>query len=345
MLKTIQRQLVLIAIISALAGISADAAELSLRRQCGSSGSVVTLGDVAEIYTADAKQVEYLAAIELFPAPSATQQRVLRVREIQDLLMLRGVNLTEHRFSGSSQVVVTSASEPSADGDQEISSSAAKRIQRRMQVAILQYIKMKTGSDEPRIVQFESMPAFAHAAASQSQQISISGGTAPWTGEQHFDVKIDSPEGPQRFTLDAQIIIPSLVVAASHSLSRGAVVRESDLVLVRDSTRDGGSNVYHAIEEVAGKQTTSAVPDGKIIAPDDLKAQVMVHKGDVVTVYARSAGIRARTTARARDDGSLGELVTIETMQERKPFQARVCGVRETEVLAQNAEGKMQNAE
>jgi len=55
----------------------------------------------------------------------------------------------------------------------------------------------------------------------------------------------------------------------------------------------------------------------------------------VVTVYAQSAGIRVRTTARARDDGGLGDLVTMETMQDRKPYQARVCGMRETEVLAQ----------
>jgi hypothetical protein len=42
-----------------------------------------------------------------------------------------------------------------------------------------------------------------------------------------------------------------------------------------------------------------------------------------------------RTTARARDEGGLGDLVTMETMQDRKPYQARVCGAHEAEVLAQ----------
>ncbi len=58
--------------------------------------------------------------------------------------------------------------------------------------------------------------------------------------------------------LDVQVTVPSAVVAAAHSLSRGAVIRESDLALVREAPRDGESGVFHSIEEVVGKQTTRA---------------------------------------------------------------------------------------
>ncbi|MGD0517958.1 MAG: flagellar basal body P-ring formation chaperone FlgA [Thermoguttaceae bacterium] len=329
-----QRIIVLLMILPALAWNTSLAAELRLRQQCSPHGSVVTLGDIAEIYSADARQAEKLAAVELFPAPPAAQQRVLRVREVQDILALQGINLAQHRFSGASQIVLASAAEP-AHADQSLTSSAVKRAQRRVQEAILQYLQAKTGSNEPRLLQFDTPPALARAAANPVQPISLSGGAAPWTGSQHFELRIDSSEGLAPFTLEVQVIVPSAVVAAVHSLSRGAVIRESDLALVRDAPREGESGVYHSIEEVAGKQAARAVPDGKIIAPDDLQAPLLVHKGDVVTVYARSAGIRVRTIARARDDGSLGDLVTMETMQDRKPYQARVCGAREAEVLAQ----------
>lgn len=329
-----RRLIILLAAAQALAWSVCEAAELRLRQQCSPRGSVITLGDVAEIYSADAKGAEKLAAMELFPAPAASQQRVIRVREVQDLLVLRGINLAEQQFSGSSQVVVTSASEP-VRADQALTSSAAKRIHRRVQEAVLQYLQSKTGSDEPRSLQFETTPALAVAAANPAQPISISGGTAPWTGMQHFEAAIDSPAGPSRFKLDVQVAVPSAVVVAAHSFSRGEVIRETDLSLVRETPRDGESVVFHAIEDVVGKQTTRAVPDGKILSADDLQAPLIVHKGDVVTVYARSAGIRVRTIARARDDGGLGDLVTMETMHDRKPYQARVCGVREAEVLAQ----------
>jgi flagella basal body P-ring formation protein FlgA len=330
-----QRIIVLLTIVPALACGSSQAAELCLRQQCSPHGSVVTLGDVAEIFTSDAHQAEKLAAVELFPAPPAAQQRVLRVREVQDLLTMRGFNLTEYQFSGSNQVVLTSASDP-VQADREFSApSTLKRTHRRLQEAILQYLSSKTGSNELRILQFEATPAMARAAANPARPISISGGTAPWTGMQHFEVAVNSSEGPQRNTLDVQVTVPSAVVAAVHSLSRCAVIRESDLTMVHEAPRDCEGIVFHAIEEVVGKQTTRAIPDGKIIASDDLQAPLMVHKGDVVTVYARSAGISVRTTARAKDDGGLGELVTMETMHDRKTYQARVCGVHEAEVLAQ----------
>jgi flagella basal body P-ring formation protein FlgA len=329
-----RRLIVLLIVVSIPACGSSQAAELRFRQQCSPHGSVVTLGDIAEIYSADNQQAGKLAAIELFPAPSAAQPRVLRIKEVQDLLALKGINLAEHQFSGSSQVILTSASEP-VRSDQTLTASAVKRAHRRVQEAILQYLQSNTGSEEPRFLQFETTPALARAAANPTQPISIGGGTAPWTGSQRFEVRIDSTEGLAPFTLDVQIAVPSAVVAAVHSLSRGAVIRDTDLALVHDAPRDGESGVFHSIEEVAGKQATRAVPDGKIIAPDDLQAPLMVHKGDVVTVYARSAGIRVRTTARARDDGGLGDLVTMETLHDRKPYQARVCGAREAEVLAQ----------
>jgi flagella basal body P-ring formation protein FlgA len=334
MTKYMQRIIVVLMFMPALAWNSSQAAELRFRQQCSPHGAVVTLGDIAEIYSADAEQAGKLAAIELFPAPPAAQQRVLRVREVQDLLSMRGINLAEQRFSGSSQIVLTSASEP-IRADQSLTSSAIKRAHRRVQEAILQYLQTKSGSGETRYLQFETPTALARAAANPVQPISVSGGSPPWTGSQRFEVKIDSSEGLAPFTIEAQVTVPSAVVAAVHSLSRGAVIRESDLAIVRDAPRVGESGIFHSIEEVAGKQTTRAVPDGKIIVPDDLQAPLLVHKGDVVTVYAQSAGIRVRTTARARDDGGLGDLVTMETMQDRKPYQARVCGMRETEVLAQ----------
>ncbi len=68
--------------------------------------------------------------------------------------------------------------------------------------------------------------------------------------------------------------------------------------------------------------------------PDDLRPPLWVHRGDVVTVYANTAGIRIRTTARARDDGSQGELVAVESLLDRSTYYARVSGIREVEVFA-----------
>ena len=59
-----------------------------------------------------------------------------------------------------------------------------------------------------------------------------------------------------------------------------------------------------------------------------------MHRGEVVTVLARAGGIRVRTNARAHEEGSVGELVAVESLANRSTYYARVTGNREVEVYA-----------
>ena len=129
-------------------------------------GPVVKLGDVAEIFAADRRQADRLAAIELFPAPLAPQQRFLRVRELQDLLLLRGVNLAEHSFSGSSQVTVQGHVSPPRRPEaapKALPPAAARKIKQRVCEAVTQYLKEHAAADQPWIVEAELGDAEARA--------------------------------------------------------------------------------------------------------------------------------------------------------------------------------------
>jgi flagella basal body P-ring formation protein FlgA len=317
--------------------ISAHSAELRLRQQCSPKNALVKLGDIAEIITTDAKEADALNQIELFPAPASDQPRVLKVRELQDLLALRGLNLANHRFSGSAQVQIA-ADKKRAASDQPLSEQAVKRAQRRLQEAILKYVQDQSATNQPRTVQFDLTAAQLRAAANASLQISVHGGNAPWTGEQRFVISAETAEGPTSFPLNVRVNVPSSVVAALHALPRGAMIHATDLTLVHGDPRDDSENgAFHTIEEVVGKQATKVIAEGKVLTPDAVQAPLLVHRGDVVTVYSRTAGIRIHTTARAKDDGALGDLVAVESLTNRQAFTARICGPRETEVFAQAA--------
>lgn len=83
----------------ALGNDTAAAAEIHLRGECRTDGVLVLLADVAEIYSTNPDEVKALGRIDLIPAPADGQKRYLRLREIEDLLVLRGLNMREHRFS------------------------------------------------------------------------------------------------------------------------------------------------------------------------------------------------------------------------------------------------------
>jgi flagella basal body P-ring formation protein FlgA len=324
---------------------SAPAAELRLRAQCTVEGPVVKLGDVAEILGADRPQADRLAAIELFAAPLAPQQRFLRIRELQDLLLLRGINLTEHSFSGSSQVAVQGRNQPAPATEaapKALPPAVARKIHQHVCEAVTHYLKDHAAADQPWIVEAELGDAETRAVADAGRNLTISGGNPPWIGAQRFLVSVASPKGPLLLTLDAQVSLPETVVVAARGLARGAVIHQSDVELAHASPEDRGD--FHAFVDVIGKEATQAIAAGKPLTQSAIRPQVLVRRGEVVTVWARASGIRIRTMARARDDGGDGELVAVETLTDRGTFFARVSGIREVEVYARAPRAEVSQA-
>jgi flagella basal body P-ring formation protein FlgA len=316
------------------------AAELRLRSQCIVDGSVVKLGDAAEVFSADRKEAERLAAVELFPAPVAPQQRFLNVRELQDLLLLRGVNMAEHSFSGASQITIQTRGKviaPPAHTEtpqQPLSLAATRKISERVCEAVAKYLKENAAADQSWKVEAELSEAEARLVSTASRTLIISGGEPPWIGAQEFIVSVPAAKGPQQFRLDAQVTLPTTVVIASRSLGRGTLIRATDVELGHSAPGEGNASDFHDVAEVVGKETTRGIAAGKPLAQDSVRSQVLVRRGEVVTVYAHASGIRIRTMARAKDDGGENELVAVESLTDRSTFFARVSGIREVEVYA-----------
>jgi flagella basal body P-ring formation protein FlgA len=311
----------------------AVAAEFQLRAQCQVHASLVRLDDVAEIYGSDRQQVDALRAIELFPSPPPGQPRFLPIREIQDLLLLRGVNLTEHHFSGSSQVVINGG-EAAVAMQRALAPADVRMATQRLREALMEYFRHSGSAREMPTVEFQLTGDQAHAITAAAQNPSVSGGVPPWIGAQRMMVTVVGTAGPVAFPLDVQLAHPTVVAVAARGLTRGSVIRPEDIVLSGNVAPGEQGNGFRSTEELIGREVTKGVAEGRVIDRGDVRAPVVVRRGDVVTVYARSPGIRIKTLARARDDGGVGDLVGLESLYDRKTFFARVCGVQEVEIYA-----------
>src|SRR5688572_19102957 len=134
-----------------LSTLTAGAAEIQLRAAAQPTGALLLLGDVAEVFARDAAQAEELKQIELFPAPAIGGKRYVRLREVQDVLERRGISLSEHTFSGSSQVAVTAEVEQSAAVlrvSTAHSASEMRRAHRVVQDAVVQHLEAKASAKE-----------------------------------------------------------------------------------------------------------------------------------------------------------------------------------------------------
>jgi len=315
--------------------VAARAAEFQLRAECRCPAPVVTLGDVAQVFDADARQADALAALELFPAPPAGRQRFLRLRQLQDLLIVRGIRLAEHRFSGSSQVVVSGSGEQAdAAGEGSVSASTMKRSERLVREAVVAWLRRHASETEPWDTDVTLNDGQARLVATAGGELSARGGMPPWVGIQRFEVTGGPPEAPVRFAIDARVTLPPAVVVAARSIPRDAVIRAEDVELQRGTPGDPSGDWFHSIDEVLGQEVVRAIPDGKVLERNQLRPPLLVRRGEAVTVYARSSGIRVRVTARARENGSLGDLIMVESLLNREPYFVRVSGFQEAEIYA-----------
>lgn len=312
------------------------AAEIQLSATAQVEGGLVLLGDVAEVFTNDTAEAAELENIELFPVPALGNKRYVRLREIQDVLELRGVSLARHTFSGASQVTITAA-EPAMPAVVRVSGSHSaaqvRQAVRMVQEAIVHYLQSTASAAENWQVEPTLDEAAIGALVTAGRIESISGGQAPWTGNQQFVAQLPGAESTVALALPCKVSVTPAVVVATRAVPRGAVIQATDVQLDRSQTPSRG-DVLMSLDEVIGKEAAQTLVAGRPIDRDAIRQPLLVKRGDVVTVHVRSPGVQVRTAARARDMGSLGELVTVESLENRETYFARVTGIQEVEVYA-----------
>lgn len=318
----------------AISGLGiAPGAEIRLRTQCETSGAVLTLGEVAEIFSSNAEEIRQLAAVELGPAPPPGQQRFLRVREIQDALWTQRVNLVAHQFTGYGLVAVTRAVEKVSRPACETTSAETRQAMDRVEQAVAGYLRSRGA--EPGKIEFQLSEAQVRAVLTAQQPVAVSGGMPPWTRQQRMELAFTGPDGESRSPLDVRISTSANVVVPLRALARGAVVRLEDVQLSQiTNTAAAARAMPCSLEQVVGRETTRAVPEGKPLESGALRSTPLVRRGDVVTVFVQAPGLKVKTMARARDDAGLGEQVTLESLHDRKPLLARVVAFQEAEAIA-----------
>ena len=209
-----------------------------------------------------------------------------------------------------------------------------QQITSRVHTAIQEYLAESTGSKTERTIKFDLTSEQAQALAAADAMLQIDGGESPWTGLQALTLSCRSRDGVTRIPLGVQVMQAPTVVVAIQGLPRGAILQASDVRLQVGQPAEGSVRVYRTLEEVVGKEATRALVEGQILDDQSIRRPILVQRSDMVTVYARTAGLRVRTTARALEAGGEGDLVRVETLADRKPYFARVSGPQEVEVYA-----------
>jgi flagella basal body P-ring formation protein FlgA len=356
-------RVVIAVLLVAIEGSTAGAATgIKLREQAATSGSVVRLGDVADVVNADRREARRLASLPLFPAPAPGTQRFLRKREIEDLLAAYGVDLNELQFYGAAQVTIGAANAADANARQtapeprpfnrhaailagvdnppppsSIDPQRAERLQRRLHSVVSDYVKSQTG-DVSLSMTCQAVDRHLALLDSATSNVTCDGGSPPWTGRQRLVVSFTTARGKMEIPVYAQIAAPSLPVAvASKPIARGEQITAAHVELrTMESAASaiGRRSTFDSIDALIGMQARQAIQAGDIVFADHVQAPLLIKRGELVTVSSQGNGIRVRTTARAWKDGAHGDVVQVESLNTRERFDVQVVGPREAVVVA-----------
>lgn len=319
-------------LIAGALAIRSDAAEMKVRAECSPKATIVTLGDLVDLHCDSTSEAERLARIPLFPTPAPGLKRFVSAREIKDMLLIRGIDLIDHQFRGANTVLVIGREPERAASAAIRDASASPRLAEQKLLKTLTEYLNRSG-EEPWQIELDLDPDTARWI-SAAQSLSVNGDQTPATGRQCFEVTVHVGNETKTIDVVAELSLPPLVVVPVRAIPRQSRIRRTDLDLRRVDQSVLTAGCAQRLEDVVGKEAAHTLAMGKPIALSHVSEPVLVRRGDIVTVLVRTAGIRVRTQARARDDGAQGELVAVESLSDRRTYFAQVSGIREVEVLA-----------
>jgi flagella basal body P-ring formation protein FlgA len=316
----------------------AGAADVIVREQATPLGPIVRLGDVADVQATEASLAEVLANTPLVTTPAQGERRFLRAVQVRELVIASGVDVRELRFSGADGVSIAGLKDGSVDGCGSDRASAPRRSDRAATVEKLTAAVVAHLCDQSHHALWEvKIVADRDLSSIQVQPgvpATVEGGKAPWTGRQRFT--LSWPAYPDGVAVTADVQRIEMAVVALRNIERGDLVRLTD-VEVRPQAGALPGRAIATTEAAVGKEAVQTIRAGGVLVASQLRAPVLVRRGERVSVRARTGGVTVRTYAMAQQDGSLGDLVMVTPTDSREKYVARVSGVRELEVFAAGA--------
>jgi len=317
-----------------LGGSIAWGAELVLHERFVPNGPVVRLGDIADISAVSSLDLDQLVTTLLLPSPAPGTRQYLSASQIRELLISRGVDAQNLHFRGAAAVQIGESRKPrSQTVGATLPKASQQQVETAVRAAIEQHLREQTGYSQWRVE--PTLNAAEHRRMARlGNKLIARGGKAPWTGTQRFEIQGETVA--QNAVVTAQVAKIQPVVVAKRPIQQGDLIRTSDVQL-RQHEGSVPSRAFSTLDQVLGMQARRSIQADAIIQQSHVRAPLQVERGETVTVFARTAGITVRTYAIARQDGALGDLVQVQTLDSKDRFTARVSGRRELEVFATGA--------
>lgn len=122
------------------------------------------------------------------------------------------------------------------------------------------------------------------------------------------------------------------VLITQAAIARGEQPNAKDLDLERKPVAGSGTAPLTSLNTLAGAVAVRDIPAGTVLTAQMFKIPPVVKMGSVVTVTLITGDITMITSAQARSNGAVGQIIKVMNLDSKREFTARVVGPDRVEV-------------
>jgi flagella basal body P-ring formation protein FlgA len=163
-------------------------------------------------------------------------------------------------------------------------------------------------------------------------------GTVPDSDRQarRISVEVRCEAGASwKLYVPVRVIAKRTVAVAAKPIPRGKVLAPDDVILAERDTAALGYGFVTSLDAVVGRTVRRPINAGMALTPAALETQLLVRRGQDVTLEARSRSFAVRSGGVAQGDGALGQIIKIRNSASGRTVQGIVRSEKLVEVLLQ----------
>jgi flagellar basal body P-ring formation protein FlgA len=279
----------------------------SLKSEAIINGDIVRIGDLVE-------HAGIVATVAIFRAPDLGDTGTVSADTVLEAVRkhgLIGVNVGDVR-----EVTVTRASRtiPANEIEHAIATSLAARYD--------------LGSSKDIVVTFAREMRALHVEPSAKGEPRVANIDYDLRSGR-FDATIEIPAGVgKRSTvqLSGRAMATVEVATAARSIERGAILKDTDLIMERRARAEVGRDVITSPAQAVGLAPRGGLQPGRPIRTAELMKPDLVQRNETVTLVYEVPGVVLTIRGKAVEGGAEGDVINVLNEQSKRTLQGVIVG-------------------
>ncbi len=138
---------------------------------------------------------------------------------------------------------------------------------------------------------------------------------------------------PWKIYVPVDVVVTETVLVTRRTLPSGHIFASDDVTTAQRDVSRLVSGYLSRPQNLIGKKLKHALIAGRVITPSMLKADIMVRRGQTVTIVVRNDSLNIRMMGKALTDGTENQRIRVENTNSKRVVEGIVRSPEQVEVL------------